>query len=119
MSKRALEADPLSISASNVAADAYYFSRRFDEALNQHQKTIEIEPNRRAADVAIGLCYQQKGLFDDAIAAYQKAISSGSKGSNVQALLAYAYAASGRRSEAMKIRESTKDKGPGEARLTF
>jgi eukaryotic-like serine/threonine-protein kinase len=108
MARRGLEADPLSVSASNAAADANYFARRFDEALIQHRKTIEIDPNRRSTYVGIGMCYQQKGLHDEAITAYQKEISGESRGAHVLALLAYAYAASGRRAEAMRIRDELK-----------
>lgn len=48
---------------------------------------------------------QQLGMPDEAIKAYQKGISEAGRRPNFLAVLAYAYAASGRRAEAMKIRD--------------
>jgi TolB-like protein/Tfp pilus assembly protein PilF len=43
--KRAQEADPLSLISSVAAAQAFYFARRYDQAIEQSRKALEMDPN--------------------------------------------------------------------------
>jgi serine/threonine-protein kinase len=102
MVRRGLELDPLSVLLSGDTGQAYYCARRYDEAIQQMQKSI-VDPNDAGANIILGEIYEQKGMYDEAIAAYQKAISASERTSTILGLLGHAYATSGRRAEALKI----------------
>jgi len=100
--KRALELDPLSVPLGGDTGQAYYCARRYDEAIQHMQKSI-VDPNDAGANIILGEIYEQKGMYNEAIAAYQKAISASERTSTILGLLGHAYATSGRRVEALKI----------------
>ena len=103
--KRALELEPLSLAANFEAALALYFSRNYDQAINQFQKTLELDANFPPPYTFLGAAYEQKGMFEEAIAAFQKALSINQGPAKILAMagLAHIYAASGRETEARKI----------------
>ena len=51
----------------------YHFSRRYDEAIEQYRKTLEIDPGFLLAYHFLAMSYEQKGMYEDAIAACQHA----------------------------------------------
>ncbi|MBA2704950.1 MAG: tetratricopeptide repeat protein [Blastocatellia bacterium] len=57
----------------------------------------------------LGQSYEFQGRYDEAIAAYQKAIELSERTSNILGLLGHAYAVSGRRGEALKILNELKE----------
>ena len=57
------------------------------------------------------MIYVQKGMFVEAIAAYQKAIKNSERTSSLLSALGYAYAASGKRGEALKILDELRAMG--------
>ena len=95
--------DPLSIPLSNDLAGAYYLARRDDEAIKQCQKSIEMDPSQSGNYAGLGAMYEQKEMYTEAIAAYQKAIGTSERTSPLLGLLGHAYAASGKRGEALKV----------------
>jgi len=103
--KRALELEPLSLAANFEAALGLYFSRNYDQAINQFQKTLELDANFPPPYTFLGAAYEQKGMFEEAIAAFQKALSINQGPAKILAMagLAHIYAASGRETEARKI----------------
>jgi tetratricopeptide (TPR) repeat protein len=62
-----------------------------------------MDPNDAAANIYSGTVYEQKARYDEAVAAYQKAIKVSERTSNILGVLGHAYAASGRKGEALKI----------------
>ena len=100
--KRAQELDPLSLVFSSNIGWAYHIARQDDEAIKQLEKVIAADNNFHMAYFYLGMAYESKGMFEQAIAAYQKAadLSGGYPG---LIGLARAYALSGRQSEAFKI----------------
>jgi len=68
-----------------------------------------VNPNRLGAFISLGKAYEQKGMYAEAIAAFQKANSLDINTPDVTAFLAHAYAVSGKRGEAMKLLEELKD----------
>ncbi len=101
--RRGLAASPLSLALGNDLALAYYQARRYDEAIKQYQKILEMEPTRAEALLGLGMVYEQKGGYEEAINEYQKAIKSSGRTSPVLAQLGRAYAMSGKRNEAISI----------------
>ena len=103
MTQRGLEVAPLSTLIADDVAYAYYLARRYDEAIRTCQKSLEIDPNHFGGPLNLGVVYEAKGMHDDAIKQFEKAIAIGGRTSGVLALLAHAYAASGRQPEAQRI----------------
>ena len=82
----------------------YLMARNYDEVIQGSQK----EPN--SGDWMLGLAYTQKGMFGEAYRELRKAQDLGGGSPLPLAGLGYAYAASGRPTEALKVLEQLKDR---------
>ena len=103
-SKRALELSPFDILFNIHLGWHYLYARQYDQALDQIEKTVEMDKNFAQTYPWLGLILEQKGRYAEAIAAFQKAVKLFPGGSSVaEAELAHAYAVSGNREEARKI----------------
>jgi tetratricopeptide (TPR) repeat protein len=70
----ALKLDPNASSAQMNIGVGYLKQQKFAEAITELQKVIVMDPEAGAAYVNIGSAYEGLGLWDDARAAYEKAI---------------------------------------------
>jgi tetratricopeptide (TPR) repeat protein len=103
-SKRALELSPFDILFNVHLAWHYLYARQYDQALDQIEKTIEMDKNFAETYPFLGLILEQQGRYPEAIAAFQKAISLFPGGSSIaEAELAHTYAVSGNKDAARKI----------------
>ena len=103
-SKRALELSPFDMLMNVHLCWHNLYARQYDQALDQIEKTIEMDRNFAQAYPWLGLILEQKGRYPEAIAAFQKAIKLFPGGSSIaEAELAHAYAVSGNREDAQKI----------------
>jgi adenylate cyclase len=103
-SKRALELSPFDILMNVHLSWHYLYARKYDKALDQIEKTIEMDKNFAQAYPWLGLILEQQGKYPEAIAAFQKAIKLFPGGSSIaEAELAHTYAVSGDREKALKI----------------
>jgi len=93
--RQAHELDPLSPIISADVAQILFLSRRYDEAIVQSRKTVDLDPNFRQAYWYLGLIYDQKGMFDQAVQAFIKAQGAGQADSAEGAAIQAAYRASG------------------------
>jgi tetratricopeptide (TPR) repeat protein len=100
--KRAVELDPLSLVVNLELGINYAYARQYDQAIAQLRKTIELDQNWYAAHQYFGMVYESKGLLREALAEYQKARDLNDD-PYVLAFLGRAYAALGKRDEALKI----------------
>ena len=101
--KRAEELDPLSLIDSSVVGWDLYHARQYDQAIQQLRRTLDMDANFPFAHLCLGLAYEQKGMFKEAIGELQKGSSlSGGEPTTVGAL-GHAYAASRRKDEAQKV----------------
>ena len=100
---RAQELDRFSVVISSNVAGIYYRVRQYDRAVELFHKTLEMEPNFPWAHRDLGLAYEEKSMFPQAIVEFQK--TGALSGGNPEALeaLGHAYAVSGRQAEAKKI----------------
>jgi TolB-like protein/DNA-binding winged helix-turn-helix (wHTH) protein/Flp pilus assembly protein TadD len=82
-----------------------YHAHQYDQAIAAFQRFLELEPEFPHAHLGIGLAYVQKEMYEEAIAELQEAVALGGVDgpSTYTAMLAYAYAVSGRKTEARKI----------------
>ncbi len=102
--KRAQELDPLSLLVQANAGVISYFGREYDQAIQELQKIKELNPKFPVPYWGIGLCYEQKGMYQEAVDQLQKGIAvSGGRGANSIASLGHAYGLAGQHGEAQKI----------------
>jgi serine/threonine-protein kinase len=70
--KKAYELDPLSPIISTAVGRVLDFARRHDEAIEQCQKTIQLNPQFAGAYFDLGVAYMHKRAFEEAKAALSK-----------------------------------------------
>jgi DNA-binding winged helix-turn-helix (wHTH) protein/TolB-like protein/Flp pilus assembly protein TadD len=108
-SQRAQEADPVSLAISLNLGRAFHFARRYDDAISQYQKTLNMDQNFLSARFLLGLAYDQKGMQKEAVSEMQKvAATSADKVWSVTAS-AYASAISGNTAGALGGIEKLKE----------
>jgi tetratricopeptide (TPR) repeat protein len=100
----AQQLDPLSLAVNNDLGRALYYARRYDEAIEQYRKTLQLYPTSADAHLNLALVYAETGAVDAAVAELRR--WSSLSGDEPQALLGYVYAAAGRREEALRILSS-------------
>ncbi len=71
--KRALKLDPLSLNYSRFLGICFFFARHYDEAIEQLDLALELEPNNASVHEILGGIFAQKGMFAEAVAAWQRA----------------------------------------------
>ena len=101
--QRAQEVDPLSLTINSVVGWMLYFDRQYDRAIEQEKKTLEMDPNFVLSYHYRGMAYEQKGMYPEAIADLQNAVTLSGSRTTVLGPLGHAYAIAGRRSEARKV----------------
>jgi tetratricopeptide (TPR) repeat protein len=108
--KKAESLDPLSLIIGADLAEELLIAHRYDEAIQQSQKTINMDPLFALAHRVLGQTFVQQHLYNEGVAELKKAIELSSGGSASTSTLAYAYAVSGRRDEAIKILNDLKNR---------
>lgn len=101
--RRAQELDPLSPDANAGLANILYFARDHDEAIRYCQRALVLEPNFLDALLWLGLSYQQKGMFEEAITQLLKAKDAHGDSTEPPELLGHAFAVTGQRDEARTV----------------
>jgi tetratricopeptide (TPR) repeat protein len=69
---RAIVLDPLNPFASWTKEYVLYMARQFDEVIEQHKRTAELDPNFFYSDSWVGLAYREKGMLKEALEEYMK-----------------------------------------------
>jgi tetratricopeptide (TPR) repeat protein len=106
--QQAMHLDPLSLPIMANLADAYGFAGRFEDAISQYDKALEIDPNFRRAYEGKGTVYIAKGDYEKAIEnleKYHQLIGHPLKGLSS---LGHAYAAAGHMDKALECLEKIK-----------
>jgi tetratricopeptide (TPR) repeat protein len=89
-----------------------YFARQNDDAIAQYEKTINLEPRFVDTYLYLGQAYEQKKVYAQAIATYQRGITQAERHPFLIAALGHAYALSGERDKAnqalAELREMSK-----------
>jgi TolB-like protein/DNA-binding winged helix-turn-helix (wHTH) protein/Tfp pilus assembly protein PilF len=83
--QRARELDPLSLFINRDLGRAFYYARRFDDALNQFQQTQDLDSSINGATYLwVGWCFEKKGLRDQAVDAFlQGRLTAGAKQASI------------------------------------
>jgi TolB-like protein/DNA-binding winged helix-turn-helix (wHTH) protein/Flp pilus assembly protein TadD len=103
--RKAESLDPLSLIISADMADALCIAHRYDEAIQQSEKTLQLDPNFAIGHYELGQALEQKQMHAEALAEFQKAIDISGHSGVLDSSLAYVYAVLGKKGEAMKIAE--------------
>jgi serine/threonine-protein kinase len=99
----AQELDPISSIIARDLARVHYYRQDFEAALEQCDHTIELNPHFSPAYWILGLVQEQRGEFDESVAAFQRAIQISPRSPIMQAALGRTMALSGKREEALVI----------------
>jgi len=101
----AQELDPLDLVSKNGEGIMLFLARRYDEAIEQFNKTIAMDPNYPLPYVWLALIYIEKGMAEEALSAAEKYVTLTAGGGLAVAVRGYIYARAGRRNEALKTAE--------------
>jgi DNA-binding winged helix-turn-helix (wHTH) protein/TolB-like protein/tetratricopeptide (TPR) repeat protein len=93
--RQGLSVDPLSLDLNIHLATSLYFARRYDEALQQTQRTLDLDPQSAYAHFMFGLIYRQQGAYEKSIAEFKKAGPAFDDDSYVLGYLGQIYAQAG------------------------
>jgi Flp pilus assembly protein TadD len=106
---RAESLDPLSLIIGADMADVLLIARRSDESIRQSRKMAEMDPHFAVTHYQLGQALVQKHMYAEGIAELQTAIGLSGGNQTFRSNLAYAYAISGRRNEALEILNDLKN----------
>src|SRR6516164_184102 len=101
--RRALDLDPVSRPVKVSQAWFFYLTRQYNKSIEQCLRTLELHPNFCVAHQMLGLTYDARGEFGQAIVELQKAKALSPGNLMTVAALGHVYAASGRGDEAQKM----------------
>ena len=111
--KRAQELDPLSLIISAVAGRIYYCDRKYDQAIDQLNKTLQIDRHFGPASAFLSQAYLKKGLNEQAILTAEELVKSAPGVSVYLTMLGNAYAISGKKNEAQNMLSRLKELSSG------
>jgi len=69
---RAQELEPLSLIINKNVGTILHYARRYDQAIEQYRKTLELDQDFVRAHFYLGLSYRQTSRFEEAIAALHR-----------------------------------------------
>ena len=103
----------LSLVVHHHAAWVHLLARRYDEAIAQCRSAIDMDPNFPMAHLWMGISLERQGLYDEAIASLDRAVTCMRGASIGVAAAAHAYAMSGRSEEARRRLADLQRAAPG------
>ena len=101
--RRAQDLDPLSTSTQVTAGFVFYYVRQYDNAIEQCRGVFELDPASAGAYDCLGASYLAKGMYEEAIAAAQRASTLSGDDPARLVGLARAYALADRKADALAV----------------
>ena len=112
LARDAAALEPLAANVQTNVGWALFAARRFEESIAEFRRALHMDPDAPYPLWAISLAYQMTGANDGAIESLEHAVRiTGRRQSYYVALLGGAYAAAGRRSDALQIRDELDVRG--------
>ena len=111
---RAQALDPLSLSINTGIGHVLYLSRQYDRALEQYEKTIDIDPTFLPSRLWYGRPLLQKGMYKEAIAELTEAVKLSRNSTVSLAMLGQAYGAAGNKKAMEGILEKLRQRSKTE-----
>jgi TolB-like protein/Tfp pilus assembly protein PilF len=99
--RRAQQLDPLSLIITAQLGQALVFAWRHDDVILEVRKALEMEPNFARGHFFLGMAYEQKRMYREAVAEFQKAFDLSGGSTYALGALGHAYAMAGNRDEAL------------------
>jgi TolB-like protein/Tfp pilus assembly protein PilF len=103
--KNAQALEPLSLIINTNLGWMLYFARQYDQAIEQYQKTLEMDKNFYPARFRLGQAYLQAGSIEAAVKEFEQAVTLSERKARPLGLLGYAYGLSGNRTGAKRMLE--------------
>jgi tetratricopeptide (TPR) repeat protein len=91
--KKGQELDPLSLIINVAVGWAFYNARRYDEAIEQLRRTIELDPNYPVTYWILGLLLRKTGCHELAVTEGEKGVKLSGGSPLMRAALAHTFAA--------------------------
>jgi TolB-like protein/Flp pilus assembly protein TadD len=101
--RKAQKLDPLAPIVSVAEGRILHFARRFDDAITQFQKILELDPMFIPAHSDLGAAYDEKGLLDQSLAEFETCVALSHGGPLYVAAVAEVHARLGNREKALKM----------------
>ena len=101
--KRAQDLDPLSLIINTTHGLMLYFAGKYDDAIEQYNNVLDMDSDFYVAHWQLGLAYEQKQMYEQALAEFQKASKLSPRNSSILESIGETYALAGRRTEARQI----------------
>ncbi|MGH9712793.1 MAG: protein kinase domain-containing protein [Candidatus Acidiferrales bacterium] len=101
--KKCQELDPLSLIISVAIGWAFYNDRRYNDAIEQLRRTVELDPNYPVTYWILGLLHRKMGRLEPAIADGEKGVKLSGGSILMRAALAQTFAAAGKKNKALQI----------------
>jgi eukaryotic-like serine/threonine-protein kinase len=101
--KKGQELDPLSLIINVAVGWACYHARRYDEAIEQLRRTVELDPNYPVSHWILGLSLRKTCFHEAAITEGEKAVKLSGGSPLMRAALAHTFAAAGRTQDARQM----------------
>src|SRR5438067_4038546 len=108
--KQGQETDPLSPVITSTLGFAFVFARKYDQAIEQFQKALELDSNHFLSHYRLGHIYSLKGLHREALEEAQKSVALSGRSTETLAGLAQAYAAAGISEEMQKVLDEVNER---------
>ncbi len=102
----AAELDPVSQAILKDKGIMYYHDRQYDKAIETAKKTLKLDPDYPAAHRLLSLCYQETGLYEEAVIANDRWGALTGNEPEADFCRAQIYAVAGREKDARKLIES-------------
>jgi tetratricopeptide (TPR) repeat protein len=103
--KHGQELEPLSLSINVAVGWAFYLARRYDEAIEQLRRTIELDPNYPVTYWILGPVLRKTGCYELAITEGEKGVKLSGGSPLMRAALAHTLGTGGRTKEALQMLE--------------
>ncbi len=101
--KQALGLDPLSLIINTLRGWAYYYARRYDQAIAALEETLELDAGFAPAEFWLGLARQQQGQLEAAGAVLEQAIEHSGRSPMMVAALGRLHALRGETTAASAV----------------
>ena len=101
--KNGQDLDPLSLIINVAVGWALYFARRYDEAIEQLRRTVDLDPNYPVTYWILGLLLRKTRCYELAITEGEKGVKLSGGSPLMRAALAQTLGTAGRTKEALQI----------------
>jgi len=87
----------------------FYLAREYDQAVEECQTALGLDPNFARAHANCGLAYEAKGMYREAVTEFEKALTVSGTQATYAGLLGHALAVSGEKGKALKVLDGLRE----------